>query len=54
MICPAHALNWQHLGMIAAHRHDDAATCGATGAIGLHSASIHCAGNYPSWLDQLR
>jgi len=45
--CPVHAANWTNLGMVAAHQHDDAATCGVTGD--THGASIGCAGNYAAW-----
>lgn len=50
--CPYHATNWNHLGMAADHRADDAGVCGHVGD--QHSESIQCVENAPLWLAMLR
>jgi hypothetical protein len=46
--CTFHAAIWANLGMAAANRMDDAATCGVTGD--THGQSLTCVDNYPAWV----
>jgi hypothetical protein len=45
--CPYHAAVWANMGLDPSRRHDDAATCGASG--NTHSASVGCADNFERW-----
>ena len=45
--CPRGQLGQPPDGAHSCNRHDDAATCGATGD--THGASVKCAQNYPAW-----
>ncbi len=53
-VCPRHVANWQHLGMVSARQHDDAATCGATGPLAFHAASLKCSQNQSAWAGLLQ
>jgi hypothetical protein len=53
-VCPRHVANWQHLGMLSTRQHDDAATCGATGPVAFHAASLKCTQNQAAWAELLQ